>query len=487
MAKASAFLICLFLLLPVTLGMESVPTNAEPNQQQELIKVFYQDYKSMGEKPSNVFTACSSDGAVANTTVAYNGSIGDLEYKTVNGQVGMLFISGLIPAVETRYTLDIGFDTTNYSGSSVTIELGGVLINIFETTEKFYLRGQHFDADGALIADFKWEMDKGQNDVKIGVWTNTTSNTAVISCNDFSSSLPHIRQGERDQKGGFDFTPLWMMCSSSTGNSLNDSTTLHVKSLAQEVVSKGPVSPIGSTNFQALGFDGPHPYDKIRKGFDLLSSLNSTPTLFVDVDYVKNATYLEYLNHLVHDKNWELGIHFTNSLSNQSTDEAFLEMNTEFQQIKSDFNGTVPVTWCSLGNHDNATHSIYAWTALDLLNRNQLVAYQPSCSYSLCNSSWDLWISQAKAGIACPPLYTHETDLNNAISSSIDWSKFDQWVQVLNGSGIRIVGYQEWYSIEENQSRPTRKFYNRTTPTSNLRCTPTVSQATCPWRHPLLV
>jgi hypothetical protein len=173
--------------------------------------------------------------------------------------------------------------------------------------------------------------------------------------------------------------------------------------------------------------------------------------LFIDVDYVKNATYLNYLNYLVHDKNWELGVHFTNSLSNQSTAEAVLEMNTEFQQIRSDFNGTDPVTWCSLGNHDNATHSIYAWDALDLLNRNQLVAYQPSCSYSLCNGSWDLWISQAKAGIACPPLYTHETDLDNAISSSIDWTKFDQWVQVLNGSGIRIVGYREWYSIEENQ------------------------------------
>lgn len=434
-------------------GAADVPVVVSPT-----LVLFDQDYSTMDEVPDNVFTALvNAVPYVSSMIVSYSDTTDSVRMTLYKGQKGQGYISGLVPTTTSTVNISLSWTSTytaSWAGCAVNINIGGILLNCYHGTlpaNPYYVRGQYYNSTGSLIS--MTAINMGANPYVNATVTSYISNgTANVKIGNNSLWVPFYRQAYIQDTASYVFTPdtISISATAATFGSTSDSIIVDMYRVTQTINSSELITAVGSSKHQAIGYDGPHPMTTVYDGMERIRSENMTGTIFADVDYVTNATYMEYLNGLI-DDGWELGIHFSESLDEMSYEDAVALMDVEYNEIGTLF-GTPPLTWCSLGNGENATHAAYAKTALNMVWRNYKVVYQnlPG-SHNIVNISADYWMGVANGSYSTAPVYLHETEVEPATSSSVDRSIFHQYLNTTFAGDVRLVGYYEWYKIQSNQ------------------------------------
>jgi hypothetical protein len=267
------------------------------------------------------------------------------------------------------------------------------------------------------------------------------------------ADLPYYRHMWAEDETQNTFTPdtISLLLLSANLAGADDSTIVKLFRVTQEVKASSLVTAIGSTKYQAFGYDGPHDASTVMEGMNEIRDANMSATIFADVGYLRNPPYVEYLKGLIAD-GWELGIHYSEGLSTIRWENATDLMVSEYTSISEMFE-TQPLFWCSLGNLDNATYALWAKNNLNMLYRSlRVIPQNVPGSSDITNLSIDYWMGAAKSGVSTVPIYVHQTEIEPQESrSSVDASLFDSWLSNIIANDIRLTGYNEWYMINSNQ------------------------------------
>ncbi len=344
-------------------------------------------------------------------------------------------IYGLVPTVKSRFIVDVGWDSSGgYLG------VGGVRFRLSGT----YILGIH--RSGTV---FSWNM--GTNRAIITIDTDSSLGIANISAGTFTDDLPYYEPAYITDRSANIFTPMTLGVSSAGGVA----TIYHV---TQQVNAPGLVSVIGSTQYQAYGYDGPKARSGVEAGMNEIRAAGMNGTIFADVDYILDQSYLSYLNGLV-DDGWEVGIHFTDYALGDGTTYTWEEeqaiMTNEYNSITSSFGGRPPLSWCILGRGrlDDPMKEQWVYDNLNMFLRMWRVYPQVNVgSHDIIDDNIDYWMGAANAGVATIPIYVHTTEVSPAPSGSdIDAVLFDQWLAAIISNDVKLTGYQNWYMINSNQ------------------------------------
>ena len=222
---------------------------------------------------------------------------------------------------------------------------------------------------------------------------------------------------------------------------------LAIRSIAQTVPAYQYVTPISDPRIIPYGLDGPHPLDTVEDGIELLMQHGGRGTIWADVRFV-NDDNIDYLRQLI-AQGWELGIHYSTRLANKPMEQAIQIMESEYQQITELF-GQSPTSWCSQANNDNVTHANYAYANLGMVWRNGAVGVHSQANVgNLDDANWPWWANASAAGMVYPT-FTHQTDPDPAITNSISYSKFEQWLDNYAAAGVSIVPYYDYWTLAQN-------------------------------------
>lgn len=435
-----------------------VPFNVSADEGSTEVILFEQDYSAMTAVPGNIFTArFVGDPYYANTHLSYSEIDNAVVHTKYKSEAGELFISGLVPARQPTYNMTVSWTstyTTSWSGASINIMIGGAYLNCYHGSlpaNPFYVRGQYYNSTGSLISITAVNLGTATS-MNINVVSYVTNGTAYVTVNGQSFWTPFYRAAYIQDTSNYVYAPdtIQFRSSVATGGGDSDAIIIKLSYLRQTMEREGTVYAIGSTIHQAIGYDGPHSADTVMIGMERIRAAGMTGTIFADIDYIANATYVEYLKGLL-DDGWELGIHYSEELDELDYLAAIAVMESEYDTITAAF-GTPPLTWCSLGNSENATHAAYAKAALDMVWRNFKVVYQnlPG-THNMVNASHDYWYGVALGNNSTAPMYVHETEVTPAASGSIDKDLWDLYLNATFAGPVRLVGYYEWYMIQANQ------------------------------------
>lgn len=428
--------------------------------------VFHQDYSTMTELPSNIFTTANVNVPyIANISLNYDPSTSSIQSTKYKGQIGEVNVIGLVPALVTTYNIKFSWDQTysTWSGASIYLRLSGIQINAQANSAgtSMSLRGQYYNETFSQLTAWTWALGAIE-EYNITIIANSITKTANVTCNSetgfFSGDIPWYgstsdptREGILGVRGSYEYNPEHMtfMAGVASSGGLGDCTKLWIKEITQTIPGTAKVQAIGSTIHQALGFDGPREPSHVMDGFNLIESYGGKPTIFADVDYLTNETYVQYIKGLIAN-GWELGIHFTEDLNSIAWEDLFDFIDTDFAAIVDIFNAS-PRSWTCLHTVGNNTQAAYIYATYGCVWRNFLMPNTLMASASLTNNSFQWYFPASLSGYAGFTVFTHDTDLEPADVNSIDASKFRLWLSALVSNEIKIVGYYDWYMIQTNQ------------------------------------
>lgn len=445
----------------------------------EWVTIYAQDFSEIDAVPLNIHTIKSLDTEQPAVKISKNAEDDFLLIEKGTGDRGTVDLFGFTPSIRTRYTIDLEWSNSysdSWSGAGVIINVGGVRLFCFSSSggSRFYIRGQYFNASNDLNLAFFWELGSSSRasitidtDTALGKAYLSYTNTKVespfyrffwqkeeIETNITSTfELPYYRYRWTEDKFLNTFTPDTIVLTPLSANSADedDSTIIKLYRVTQEIYAPNPVVAIGSTKYQAFGYDGPHTYRTVAEGMDEIRDANMNATIFADVGYIRDQTYVEYLKGLIAD-GWELGIHYSEGLSTMKLANATTMMMDEYSTISEAF-GTHPLTWCSLGNLDNSTYSLLAKKNLNMVFRSlRVIPQNVPGSTDITNPTINYWLGAARSGASTVPIYVHQTEVEPQPSrSSVDASKFDVWLNYIIANGVRLTGFYKWYMINSNQ------------------------------------
>jgi hypothetical protein len=211
------------------------------------------------------------------------------------------------------------------------------------------------------------------------------------------------------------------------------------------------ITPIGDSKMIAYGLDGPYPRNLTEQGISYLNSKGGSGTIWFDVGSIAecNQTDLEYLQNLVTNDSWGVGIHFSKELNSLPLDEAYKTIDREYEYVYEKI-GKKPTSWCSLRNRDNITHAIYAYNKCGIYWRNGDSGVEAEEMVgNLYDDTWLWWELASHAGMT-HPVFTHQTDKDPAIKYSISPSKFKTWVDTYYSNNVSIVPFYDYSLISRN-------------------------------------
>jgi hypothetical protein len=422
----------------------------------EWVTIFEQDYSKINIVPINVYTTFNK-GIDPTWGLSKRAEDNYLLITKKMNETGSVIIYGLTPSIRCRYIIELDWTNSHlasWSGAGVQIFVGAVRLHCYTsgTGSRFYLRGQYYNASDAITSAFLWDLGK-ESKISLTIDVDTSLGKAYVSDKNNIAELPFYRYSWVEDYGQNTFTPdtIALLPFLAQSAELNDSTVIKLFKVTQKVRAPSTVTAIGSTKYQAYGYDGPHPASTVAAGMDQIRDANMNATIFADVGYTKNPTYLQYLKGLIAD-GWELGIHFSVGLSTLPYFEnATIRMVKEYAVISELF-GTPPLSWCSLGNLDNATYALWAKNNLNMIYRSlRVIPQNVPGSSDITGGTFDYWLGAVKSCVSTVPIYIHETEVEPATTSSIDASKFDLWLSYVFTNGVRLTGYYKWYMINSNQ------------------------------------
>lgn len=429
----------------------------EPSTASDII-VFEQDYTKMTIVPDNIFMArIASSPYLYNTHLSYSNIDNAVLFTKYKGEVGECWISGLIPARTTTYNLTVAWYssyTTSWAGAAFSISIGGTVIYCTHGSNPlnpYYSKGQYYNETGSLVS--LSNINLGTTGImNIEVTSYIENATCHVDINGNKYWIPFYRNTYTSDIYANVYTPTSVQFGSAvaTDGGSTDYLIGKISYLRQTINKTGDVFAIASTTHQAIGYDGPHNYTTTLDGMERIRSAGMTGTLFVDIGYIENDTFLAYMK-VLQSEGWEIGIHYSEGLENLPYEESLIMMEEEYNII-SDVFGVAPKMWCSLGNDENDTHVAYGALALNMIWRtDKIIPQNLPGSKDMINASYDYWYGVAIGGTATVPMYLHETELEPATSAGIDKSLWDAYLDIIFEGPIKLVSYYEWYMIQANQ------------------------------------
>jgi hypothetical protein len=410
------------------------------------ITLFSQDYTKINELPNNIFIGNILSPCNYNASLTYNNTANKIQFKTNKNQVGELFITGLSSDVKCNININFNILRDNWK-SSTNIYVGNIWIRyqILQNndTRLFYF---YQDTNNSTLKYKYFDIKHIENNYNLTIIYDGETKINKISYNSKNYiEVPFYQLSSR-------LLPYPVPCQNyvKISNELNEGyICVQIKNVAQ---SKGRflITPIGNKRLLGFGFDGPHPLVTIEKGIDYLKSNGFNATLWFDVDanWRYNSTEKNYYHYLISNNSWEPSIHFHNGLSSLPINEAYNEINEEIKIISNEF-GKIK-DWCSLQNNDNITYAKYCYLNYGLLWRNGDSGIHAEVNIgNLDFNTWGFWKEASKHGFIMP-CFTHETDVEPPIQYSISYRNFTEWVDNIKNSGIKIVPFSEYYTVQQN-------------------------------------
>ena len=232
--------------------------------------------------------------------------------------------------------------------------------------------------------------------------------------------------------------------------------TTRIYSITETVPRYSHVTPLADPRVHGWGLDGPHALNTIQNGIALVQQHGGTGTIWADVRYVAPGTDKHaYIMDLL-DSGWELGIHYSQKLTNLPLSEAYDLMYSEYRQIEEMF-GRAPTTWCSQGNADNVTHAEYAADSLGMIwrmgyNLNNRMGNFGAVIETVWEGGLEVRSMHGAIGVA----FTHETDLEPTYdpANGIGWDHFQEWV---TNYAENASGWSATMSIDQRHELPSHR------------------------------
>jgi len=444
--------VCLVLaLILLGAGCCSTPlmAGADAPHSPRVITLFSQNYTTLGRVPSNIVNVEPIPPFTSSVTPYYsNGAVVTTWSAANNG--GYTFIGGFTPETRTRYNITMGHAITQDS-DQLNIQMGGMYVMLYPMP------------DGDLrVYNFQGFADGTQNYVYMTVPSESFTQPYTLTL-DYDG----VNQTETSTIGSYSLTsPLYnagtlpyeqvssdyMELSLSNIGAGESRFSVMLYNITQTAEQTGNITAIGDNSLQPFGFDGPHPWNTVRKGTALITKAGGRATIWADtgniVDPVQNIQFVQGLL----DQGWELGIHYNQTLVTDTEPHMNLSISQQMATISSYFAGNPqPTSWCSLQNADNITDAAIVYQLYPgIIWRNGYMGTQgvPEIA-SLDDDSWPVTSIMSARGIVIPS-FTHQTDVTPAITYSISPSNFRTWVGNLQANNITISPYIDWYKTAAN-------------------------------------
>lgn len=389
------------------------------------------------------------DANMLNTTLGFDDVNNRVQFysSTINDGKAALYIGGMYPATDSTINIKMGIDRENWNaktnvyGSNYWIVVQHRLSGVYRVTSYWNdgtLKSTYFDVAG---------IGTSNNIIEISIASNESNRSNVISCGAQYLETPYYRLNSVQHPYTAVSQPI-MYLTNELSTSQNITTNIYS---IEQTIPRKIITPHGSNQHTAFGIDGPHtPFeDKILSGAAYLTNAGGGGTVWADVLYV-NESNAQPIKDMLAD-GWELGIHYSIGLNSLPVQDAYDRMDSEYAAISSIF-GQPPTSWCSLQNADNVTHAAYAYNNLSMVWRNgdHGIAYIPTIG-NIDNRVWLNWWLPTINNSAIYPTFTHTLDVEPAATYSIDYSKFQYYVDTYTGNDIKIVGFEEYYLRNANQ------------------------------------
>lgn len=349
---------------------------------------------------------------------------------------------GFVPSLKANYTIDIGWD----HGDGGYLSIGGVYLRYYSGLTTDYLLGSHKDDEGNTITDFNWNLGNQGKRIIISVLSDPSTGNATVYCAGNSQNMQMYWPSWIEDQNTYIYTPM-VVSLVQWG-----SAETKVYELWQGVNATGFITAIGSNKYQACGWDGPHTQAQCGAGMTEMIAMNMNGTIYADVDYDANTTWRDILITYL-DAGFDLGIHFTNTMTGWTWEDQKSNMTAEYNDINGSY-GRKPTNWCILGVGSFNNYTKHKWVIdnLDMwCRRNRVIPQGTSGSHDLTNSTFAFFDNATTAGYACIPLYLHDTEIDPAPVSSISSALFDLYLDHINASDVRLTDYDNWYGINSNQ------------------------------------
>jgi len=449
--RFSAIVIVVSLLASIMLVVSPTPTFAinipdfqiRENTCMGKLKIFNLTFGLDNEIPKNVFQTNVLSPFIVNTTLSLDRPNRCIEWNRTESQLGQLVIAGLIPMAKSEYRMILDIERDNWNAIAyITIGHG-------------YFGIQKLNNDSAKI--FAYYEDQGLKNkyfitppvnwpITVKIFFNGENKSLGISHLSQAQWIPLTYVRERNLPYEI-FSENFVIFNSY--KSISTYVCVKIYQIEQWI-SEYYITPVGVTDLQPFGLDGPHPVSTIQNGTNYLLSHNLSATVWVDWNAVRNdQTRIQFVKDLVFNHSWELGIHFTKRLIDYPLDTAFQIMDNEYTNITNLF-GKAPTSWCSLQNADNITHAQYAYKHLNMVWRNGRIGVHAIANLgNLDDKTWPAWNASLGAHWIMP-CFTHRTDQEPAIDYSISYSNFITWVNSYINSNCTLCSFIEWFYIQRS-------------------------------------
>ncbi len=437
---------------------------AESNELIGEYVTFHQDYTTRPSVPNNVYLMNRvNPSEVQNMSLSWIDGAIQLDSTVLDSGItkGYLNIVGLSSAAIVNRTIDVEFTRDIPSTKLSFYSMPGMYMVALSITADKELQIELFrqssgDYQTIILGGDEWPQFADLTDsvrLRLGILHNGVdrTNTYYIDGKLVAVVPMYVDGITRKIHGTFTSEPqMYLTVQIHSASTLGTTASARIYSVTESVPEYSYVTPMPDPRMYGWGLDGPHPLDTIQNGIALVQQHGGTGTIFADVRYV-NDDNLDYLRGLL-DSGWELGIHYSKRLTDLSMEDAIATMNDEYLAIAEMF-GRAPTIWCSHGNSDNETHAAYAWSALNMMWRNDYDLYGRMGLYGpLIETSWaqqhEILSAHGRTGVS----YTHRTDLQATPDdeNNIDWDHFKEWVINYSDNGVRMVGWYHYWTITQN-------------------------------------
>ena len=415
---------------------------------------FSQNYSALATVPENMqlINPVIPFNTIINSTLDYDLDDRCVLYNASYQSNGRLFIGGFMPAPDTTYSMTIGYSRTNWNqglnifigDARIAVQLRGGDPQNLRLTSYWYDSAGVFKNQAIDTADYWLNHFAANGTMDIDVVVSGTDDICQVYLDGVLKLTTPLYQY------GFELneinTPFIMIY--PTGTYAGSYAVLKLYSITQTIDSYHYVTPIGNSNVQPFGLDGPHDTNNISDGIAYMVARDGAGTIWADIGYVSD-TNIPYIKSLLAN-GWELGIHFSSGLNTLSYAQAKALIDDEVEQITALF-GQQPTSWCSLQNADNNTHAIYAYQNYGMAYRNSYCGIKHITNVgNLEDEVWSPFYQPLSEGGIVYPTFTHQTDPDPAVLFSISFSNFTDYVDNYQTNGIRLVGYYEYWSIAQN-------------------------------------
>lgn len=416
--------------------------------------------------PSSMFLSIGAASTTLNNVTLTPQTTG-ANWNITSPFVGMLYIGQIYPSEHSKFRLNFSMDK---DGGFPTVDIRfGDLIDVasFKGSGAYQNTLRYYAANGSLQG-IAFTTSGQYTDLQIEYYSNGTA----ILTNLLNTSQNATTKFHLDRTYVYPYlTPTLIQFSMGLGGATKMNLTI---ADFEQSIDTSPTTPTNKA--MAFGFDGPRP--NWTYGKDWLVSHGMNGTIWIDDDIYWGSTGMNDTGRAdildaINNHSFEVGIHFTQRLTDLSLTAAYALIDTEIANVTS-YIGQAPKSWSSLQNADNSTHANYIYNKYKMLWRNAPDSVQSFTSLgqiSDTNNITYFW-NNASRSASYMPAFTHSVTAS-AESDSMTINSFDNIFGNITNNSIAVMGFKYWYSLN-----------NYITNVSNLQNTTTATSINWTWTDP---